>query len=222
MTEVHNRRSTPGGTSTAVPRQADDVIRFHFAPRPGAQLRCDAGGDTHHRAHDHADQHDRPRRRRRDRAAGGGPVPRLHRARAPADDARALALHRRGRDTLAHVPRKRDVDMVRQRRGPDALRVAGAARGRAGAARDRRPRPVRLAVAEPAQRGAEGSLPAPLRHFSRRAESVHDLQRRHQRVLHRARRERCEDRAQRLHPEVAARLRVGHLGAQRQDRDGRR
>ena len=74
----------------------------------------------------------------RGRAAGRGAAARLRRARPPADDAGAVAVHRGRRDARPHVPRQRDDDLVRQRRRPVALRAAGAAHELAGAAGGRR------------------------------------------------------------------------------------
>ena len=106
-------------------------------------------------------------------AAGRGAAARLHRPRQPADDAGAVAVRRRRRDAVAHVPRERDDDLVRERRVAAALRPAGAAHELAGAAPDRRARPLRLALAERAQRPAEGacSSAAPTSRGSRRASS---------------------------------------------------
>ena len=85
----------------------------------------------------------------------------------------------------------------------------------AGAAPDRRPLDLRLAVAERTQRRPEGPVRAPLRPLARRARPVPDLGRRRADLLLRRQRQRSGDRPQRLHRRLARRRRVGDVGALR-------
>ena len=57
--------------------QTANAIRFHFAPRPRAQLWRDVGRSPDHRADDDADPHARPGRRRPGRPAGRRAAARL-------------------------------------------------------------------------------------------------------------------------------------------------
>ena len=68
-----------------------------------------------------------------------------------------------------HVPRQRDGDLVRQRRGPGALRAAGAAHELAGAAGGGAAAAVRLALGQPQQHRTARPLRAALRPVARGA-----------------------------------------------------